>query len=97
VAGQTGEDLKTREIPADFEAEVKTCLERIGIILKAAGMTYRDAVSVQVYLTDMDLFARMNTVYTSYFKDPRPARTTVGVTRLVTAKAHIEISVTARK
>jgi reactive intermediate/imine deaminase len=97
VAGQTGEDLKTREIPADFEAEVKTCLDRIGIVLKAAGMTYGDAVSVQVYLTDMDLFARMNAVYTSYFKDPRPARTTVGVTRLVTAKAHIEISVTARK
>jgi len=39
---------------AEFEAEVKTCLERIGITLKAAGMSYRDAVSVQVYLTDMD-------------------------------------------
>lgn len=97
VAGQVGEDLKTKEVPADFETEVKTCLDRIGIVLKAAGMSYRDAVSVQVYLTDMDLFARMNAVYTSYFTDPRPARTTVGVTRLAAAKAHIEISVTARK
>jgi reactive intermediate/imine deaminase len=97
VAGQTGEDLKSRQVPDDFETEVKTCLDRIGIILKAAGMSYQDAVSMQVYLTDMDLFARMNAVYTSYFKDPRPARTTVGVTRLASAKAHIEIAVTARK
>ena len=97
VAGQIGEDLKTKEVPADFEAEVKTCLDRVGIILKAAGMTYQDAVSVQVYLTDMDLFARMNAVYATYFQAPRPARTTVGVTRLAAAKARIEITVTAKK
>ena len=97
VAGQIGEDLKTREIPADFEAEVKTCLDRVGMILKAAGMSFQDAVSVQVYLTDMDLFPRMNAVYTTYFKDPRPARTTLGVVKLASAKAHIEITVTAKK
>jgi len=97
VAGQVGEDLKTKEVPADFESEVKTCLDRVGIILKAAGMGFQDAVSVQVYLTDMELFPRMNAIYTTYFKDPRPARTTVGVTKLAAAKAHIEITVTARK
>jgi 2-iminobutanoate/2-iminopropanoate deaminase len=97
VAGQIGEDLKTREVPVDFEAEVKTCLDRVGMILKAAGMSFQDAVSVQVYLTDMDLFPRMNAVYGTYFKDPRPARTTVGVAKLASAKAHIEITVTAKK
>ena len=97
VAGQLGQDLKTKEVPADFEAEVKTCLDRVGIILKAAGMTYQDVVSVQVYLTDMDLFARMNAVYTGYFKEPRPARTAVGVAKLALANGHIEITVTARK
>lgn len=97
AAGQIGEDLKTREVPADFEAEVKTCLDRVGLILKAAGMTFRDVVSVQVYLTDMDLFARMNAVYSRYFPEPRPARTTVGVTRLAVARARIEITITARK
>jgi len=97
VAGQIGQDLKTKEVPADFETEVKTCLDRIGIVLKAAGMGFQDAVSVQVYLTDMDLFGRMNAVYTTYFKDPRPARTTVGVTRLALANAHVEITVTAKK
>ncbi len=99
VAGQIGEDLNTKEVPAEFEAEVKTCLDRVGLVLKAAGMSYQDAVSVQVYLTDIDLFARMNAVYTTYFKEPRPARTAIGVASLAASrpKPHIEITVTARK
>ena len=60
-------------------------------------MNYPDVVSVQVYLTDMELFARMNAVYTTYFKADRPARTTVGVAKLAAAGARIEITVTARR
>lgn len=97
VAGQIGQDLKTKEVPEDFEAEVKLALDNIGIILKAAGMTYKDVVSVQVYLTDVDLFAKMNGVYGKVFAAPRPSRTTVGVTKLANAKARIEITVTAKK
>ena len=96
VAGQTGTDLKTGKVPENFEAEVKLCLENIGLVLKEAGMSFDDAVSVQVYLTDMDLFQRMNAVYTTVFKEPRPARTTVGVTTLA-GPAHVEITVTAHK
>jgi 2-iminobutanoate/2-iminopropanoate deaminase len=97
VAGQIGADLKTNAIPDSFEDEVKLCLDRIGIVLKAAGMTFKDVVAVQVYLTDMDLFQRMNTVYASVLPAPRPARTTVGVTKLAAPKAHLEITVTAHK
>jgi len=39
----------------------------------------------------------MNAVYTTYFPAPRPARTAVAVVRLPSAKARIEITVTARK
>ena len=95
VAGQIGTDLKTGKLPDDFEAEVKQALENAGAVLKEAGMGYQDVVDIQVYLTDMDLFQRMNGVYTTYFKEPRPARTTVGVSRLA-GGAHIEITVTAR-
>ena len=96
VAGQTGSDLKTGQIPEEFEAEVKKTLDNIGLVLKEAGMSFDNAVAVQVYLTDMTLFPRMNAVYTTYFKDPRPARTTVGVAKLV-GTARIEITVTASK
>ncbi len=95
AAGQTGGDSKTGKIPEDFEAEVKQALENVGAILKEAGMGFENAVSVQVYLTDMELFPRMNAVYTTYFKEPRPARTTVGVAKLV-GTARIEITVTAK-
>jgi 2-iminobutanoate/2-iminopropanoate deaminase len=75
---------------------VRQTLDNIGLILKEAGMGFEDVVAVQVYLTDMDLFQRMNAVYTTYFKEPRPTRTTVGVAKLV-GVAKIEITVTAKK
>ena len=96
VAGQTGTDLKTNKLPENFQDEVRTCLDRVGIILKAAGMDYSDAVSVIVYLTDIGSFQQMNEVYTTYFKANRPARATVQVAGLV-GGAHVEISVTAAK
>lgn len=95
VSGMTGPDATGRP-PAQFEDEVKAALDRIGVVLKEAGMTFDDVVAVQVYLTDMELFPRMNSVYTTYFKEPRPARTTVGVAKLV-GTFHIEITATARK
>src|ERR1022692_4005408 len=78
IAGQTGAELKTGQLPEDFDAEVKQCLDNIGLILKEAGMSFDDAVAVQVYLTDMGLFPRMNAVYTTYFKEPRPAELKTG-------------------
>lgn len=96
VAGQTGGDLKTNKTPENFQDEVRAALDRVGIILKAAGMGYSDAVNVTVYLTDMGMFQQMNEVYTSYFKANRPARTTVAVAGL-SGGARIEISVIASK
>lgn len=95
VAGQIGRD-KNGKIPENFEDEVKQALENAGAVLKAAHYTFADAVAVQVYLTDMDFFQRMNAVYTTYFPEPRPARTTVGVAKLV-GPARIEITITAYK
>lgn len=95
VSGMGGEDAAGK-IPATFEAEVKQSLDNISAVLKEAGMTSADVVSIQVYLTDGALFDRMNTTYKAYFKDPKPARTTVVVAKLV-GEGHIEITATARK
>ena len=96
IAGQVGRDMKSGQIPSDFEAEVRNALDNVGRVLKEAGFGFEDVVAVQVYLTDMELFGRMNAVYATYFKEPRPARTTVGVAKLV-GPARIEVTVTARK
>ncbi len=97
ASGQIGRDLKTQKVPENFEAEVRQVLDNIGIILREAKMNYADVVAVQVYLTDMELFQRMNAVYTTYFKEQRPSRTTLGVTKLAVPGARIEITVTARR
>jgi 2-iminobutanoate/2-iminopropanoate deaminase len=95
ISGMGGEDAKGR-IPPTFEAEVKQALDNIGAVLKAAGMSPEDVVSVQVYLTDGATFERMNAVYKAYFKEPRPTRTTIVAAKLV-GSGHIEITATARK
>jgi 2-iminobutanoate/2-iminopropanoate deaminase len=95
VSGSVGND-KNGNYPEKFEDEVKQCLDNIGAVLKAGGFGFEHLVSVQVYMTDMDLFSRMNPVYMSVIPEPRPTRTTVGVAKLV-GKARIEITVTARK
>jgi 2-iminobutanoate/2-iminopropanoate deaminase len=94
LSGQGGEDAAGK-IPVDFDAEVKQCLDNIDAVLKAAGMSQANVVSVQVYLADRSKFQQMNAVYTTYFKDPRPTRTTV-VVGLV-GPGNIEITVTAKK
>jgi 2-iminobutanoate/2-iminopropanoate deaminase len=96
VSGQIGRDLKTQKVPNDFQAEVRQVLDNIGIILREAKMSYSDVVAVQVYLTDMNLFQKMNDVYLTYFKTDRPTRTTLGITKLAVPEAHVEITVTAR-
>jgi 2-iminobutanoate/2-iminopropanoate deaminase len=96
VSGSTGADVKTGKVPEKFEDEVQLCFDNINEVLKAGGYSFGDAVSVQVYLTDMSMFPRMNAVYIKNFPEPRPTRTTVGVTALAGA-AHMEVTVTARK
>jgi 2-iminobutanoate/2-iminopropanoate deaminase len=95
VSGMAGEDANGK-VPSTFEAEMKQALDNIDAVLKAGGMTSANVVSVQVYLSDVALFDRMNKVYTAYFHDPRPTRTTVVVARLV-GDGHVEITVTARR
>lgn len=95
ISGQGGEDAAGK-IPSDFDAEVRQSLDNIGAVLKAAGLSPADVVSVQVYLKDAGKFQRMNAVYRTYFKDPRPTRTTVVIAGLV-GPGNIEITATARK
>lgn len=95
AAGQVGRN-KDGKYPEAFEDEVKQTLENVKAVLDKAGYTFADAVSVQVHLTDISLFERMNKVYMTYFPEPRPARTTVGGVKLV-GPARIEITVTCWK
>ncbi len=81
----------------DVTTQTKRCLDNAAVILKAAGLTLNDAVSVTVYVTDIDDFAAVNAVYASYFKAPYPARAFVQVAKLLRGvKVEIAVTATAR-
>jgi 2-iminobutanoate/2-iminopropanoate deaminase len=78
VAGQGPRNPKTGETGATIEEQTAQVLENIKAILEAAGASMADVVKVTAHLSDLSHFERYNKVYTTYFPDPKPVRTTVG-------------------
>jgi 2-iminobutanoate/2-iminopropanoate deaminase len=79
VSGQGPLDPATGKIVGDtVEEQTARVLENIKAILEAGGATMGDVVKVTAHLSDLALFERYNKVYSTYFPDPKPTRTTVG-------------------
>jgi 2-iminobutanoate/2-iminopropanoate deaminase len=62
---------------ADVATETRLALENVGRILENAGAGFADVVRCGVFLADINDFAAMNEVYSTFFPEPKPARTTV--------------------
>ncbi len=78
VSGQASVDFATsRFVLGTIEEETHRTLQNIRSIVEAAGATMNDVVKCTVHLSDIDDFDRYNAVYTQYFPDVKPARTTV--------------------
>ncbi len=83
LSGQIGADPATAElVQGDVQAQCIRVLENLKLVLDACGLTLADVVKANVYLKDMNDFAKMNETYGSYFPTNPPARTTVEVARL---------------
>ena len=79
-SGQVPLDPSTGELVDGGVAEqARRCLESLDAICRAAGTRLEEAARIGIYLTDMELFAELNEVYASFFSEPFPVRTTVGV------------------
>jgi enamine deaminase RidA (YjgF/YER057c/UK114 family) len=61
----------------DVEAQVRGTMNLLRDELKHAGMTFANVVATNVYLDNIDDFARMNKVYAEFFGATPPTRTTV--------------------
>jgi 2-iminobutanoate/2-iminopropanoate deaminase len=82
-SGQVPLDPETGELVEGGVADqARRCLESLDAICRAAGTRLEEAARIGIYLTDMELFAELNEVYASFFSEPFPVRTTVGVTAL---------------
>lgn len=51
------------------------CIKNLTAILEAAGSSIEKVVKVNVFLSSMDDFAKMNEVYCTYWGDVKPCRT----------------------
>jgi 2-iminobutanoate/2-iminopropanoate deaminase len=95
VSGQIGTTSEDHKSVA-FNEEVNQALKNVSAILKQAGTSLTQVISVTVYLRDLSHFEEFNSIYRQYFHTPYPARTCIAVSDLV-KNANIEISVIAGK
>ena len=63
-------------------AETDRVFQNLSAVLKAAGKSFDDVVRVGVFLTSMSDYVAMNGMYARYFRQPFPARTTIGAAAL---------------
>jgi 2-iminobutanoate/2-iminopropanoate deaminase len=81
----------------NIEAETGQVMENMKAVLAAAEMTFDHVVKTTIFITDMDDFARINSVYGSYFSESNaPARETVQVS-VLPKRVNVEISMIAVK
>jgi 2-iminobutanoate/2-iminopropanoate deaminase len=98
TSGQIALDPETMElVVSDIETETKQVMENMKAVLEAADMTFENVVKTTIFIMDMNDFARINSVYGSYFDEKTaPARETVQVAGLPKG-VNVEISMTAIK
>jgi reactive intermediate/imine deaminase len=83
LSGQVGLDPKTGEIVAGgLEAEARRAFTNLAAVAEAAGPGLDAAVRVTIYLTDLGQFAAANRIMQEFFKEPYPARVTIGAASL---------------
>ena len=98
TSGQIALNPATMELVLDtIEIETKQVMENMKAVLEAANMTFADVVKSSIFISDMNDFAKINTVYGSYFDEKTaPARETVQVAKLP-RNVNVEISMIAIK
>ena len=80
-----------------LENETEQVMKNLKAVLDSAGMTFENVVKTSIFLTDMNNFAKVNTIYGNYFNSENaPARETIAVAGLPKS-VNVEISMIAVK
>jgi reactive intermediate/imine deaminase len=83
LSGQIPLDPATQQlVSGTIEAEITRVFDNLKAVAEAAGGSLNNAVKVNVYLTDLANFAKVNEIMSTYFKLPYPARAAVQVSAL---------------
>jgi 2-iminobutanoate/2-iminopropanoate deaminase len=96
TSGQIAINPLTNELVLEnIETETKQVMENLKAVLEAAKMTFENVIKVSIFISDMNNFSKINTIYGAYFNDvTAPARETVQVAGLP-KNVNVEISAIA--
>lgn len=97
ISGQIAIHPKTNEFVLNtIEEETTQVMENLSAILQEAKMTFENVVKSSIFISNMDDFAKINTIYGRYFnEETAPARETVQVAKLP-KNVNVEISMIAQ-
>lgn len=93
VSGQLPIDPKSGELVTDIKQATKRSLDNVLAIVEGAGLKLENIARVGVFVRDIKQFGEINEVYADFFKDHKPARALVEVSKLP-KDAVIEIEAT---
>jgi len=82
LSGQIGLDPATMQMVEGIDAQIVRVFDNLKAVAQAADGSLADIVKVNIYLTDLGNFAKVNETMAKYFHEPYPARAAVGVAAL---------------
>ena len=82
LSGQIGLDPVSMQLVEGIEAQIHRVFKNLQAVALAADGTLADVVKLNVFLTDLVHFAKVNEIMAQYFHEPYPARAAVGVASL---------------
>lgn len=82
MSGQIGLDPQSMALVEGIDAQIVRVFENLKAVAEAAGGSLADVVKLNVFLTDLSHFAKVNEVMARYFSEPYPARAAIGVKEL---------------
>ncbi len=82
LSGQIGLDPASMQMVDGIDAQIVRVFDNLKAVAEAAGGSLADVVKLNVFLTDLSNFAKVNETMAKYFSEPFPARAAVGVKEL---------------
>ncbi|MBU3725395.1 MAG: RidA family protein [Burkholderiaceae bacterium] len=87
LSGQIPLDPVTMQLVGDasaqgIEQQIHQVFKNLAAVAQAAGGSLADVVKLNLFLTDLAHFAKVNEIMALYFQEPYPARAAVGVASL---------------
>ncbi|MEA3252461.1 MAG: RidA family protein [Pseudomonadota bacterium] len=83
LSGQIPLDPQRMElVDGDIQAQARQVFKNLAAVCEEAAGSLQDIVKLNLYLVDLDDFAKVNAVMEEFFESPYPARAAVGVKAL---------------